>query len=345
MGRQRKPENAWLPQYVERYKNGYRVNRRGHPTCHLASIDASRSDVWRAYERWQADQVQKTFTVADLIDNYFSSPQYTKELKPSTQQDYERYSKKIRASFGEMDPNQITSPVVQMFMDARGAKYPTAANRERTFLGILMNWGKARGFVSIEDPTDAVRPFKEGPGGRYVEDWEYEAFWHWLGSHGHTMHQCAMEIAYLCAARHQDVIALTRADIQEDGLLVYQQKTGKKQLKLWTARLREAVDKALATNTQARIQSAHILRSRTGRAFTRTGFNSVWQREQREALKAGALQQRFRFHDLKIKAASDFEGDVQQFTGHKTRSMAERYNRTPDRVVTLDRAQPPGRGK
>ena len=39
----------------------------------------------------------------------------------------------------------------------------------------------------------------------------------------------------------------------------------------------------------------------------------------------------------KIKAASDFDGDVQKFTGHKTRSMAERYNRTADKVVSLDR--------
>ncbi|MBN8431849.1 tyrosine-type recombinase/integrase [Microbulbifer salipaludis] len=337
MGRQRNPENAWMPPYVERYKGGYRVKRRGHGTCHLAAHDASKSEVWSAYESWQADQVQKTFTVADLIDNYFSSPQYTKHLKPSTQQDYDRYSKQIRVSFGEMSPDAITSPLVQMYMDARGSQYPTAANRERTFLGIIMKWGKARGFVSIEDPTDAVRPFKEEPGGRYVEDWEYEAFWHWLGRRGHTVHQCAMEIAYLCAARHQDVIALTRADIQEDGLLVYQQKTGKKQLKLWTPRLREAVDLALATNTHAKIQSAHILRSRTGRAYTRTGFNAIWQREQRAALEAEAIQERFRFHDLKIKAASDFDGDVQQFTGHKTRSMAERYNRTPDRVTSLER--------
>ncbi|WP_444901313.1 hypothetical protein ACJJIG_17205 [Microbulbifer sp. SSSA007] len=52
------------------------------------------------------------------------------------------------------------------------------------------------------------------------------------------------------------------------------------------------------------------------------------------------MKERFRFHDLKIKAASDFDGDVQKFTGHKTRSMAERYNRTADKVVSLDRKRP-----
>lgn len=337
MGRQRRPENAWMPPYVVRYKGGYRVRRRGYPTQHLAGRDASRSEVWAAYERWQAGQEVKKFTIDDLIDLYFASPQYTKHIKPSTQQDYERYSKRIRKVFGAMAPDTITSPIVQMFLDARGAEHPTAANRERTFLGIIMKWGKARGLVTVEDPTDAVRPLPEAKGGRYVEDWEYDVFWQYLGEQGHVMHQCAMEIAYLCAARQQDVLALTRHDIKEDGLLVVQAKTGKRQIKLWSPRLREAVDTALAANTTTQVQSAHILRGRTGRAYTRTGFNAVWQRAQRAALEAGRIKARFRFHDLKIKSISDFEGDAQQFSGHKTRSMMERYNRQPDRVVSLNK--------
>ncbi|MEX2964787.1 tyrosine-type recombinase/integrase [Microbulbifer sp. TYP-18] len=337
MGRRRNPENAWMPPHVARYKRGYRVRKYGEPTQHLAGPDASKSEVWIAYERWQAGQVQKEFTVADLLDLYFASPQYTKYLKPSTQNDYLRYAKKITAVFGEMQPDAVSSPLVQMFMDSRGAKHPATANRERTFLGIIMKWGKARGFVSIEDPTRSVRPFSESPGGRYVEDDEYKAFWSWLGERGHVMHQCAMEIAYLCAARQQDILALTRHHIQEDGLLIIQAKTGKQQLKLWNTALRRAVDRALAGNTTAKIQTAHIIRGRTGQGFTRTGFNAVWQREQRAALAAGVIKERFRFHDLKIKAASDFEGDVKRFTGHKTTSMAERYNRTPDRVIPLNK--------
>lgn len=336
MGRRRKPENVWMPPYVERYKDGYRVNHRGHSTKHLARHDASRSEVWSAYERYQAGPDQKIFTLADLIDLYFASPQYTKLIKPQTQTDYLRYSQRIRKVFGEMQPDTITSPLVQMFMDARGAEYPVATNRERSFLSIIIKWGKARGFVKIEDPTAVIKKMKEGPGGRYVEDWEYQAFWQWLGEHRHIMHQCAMEVSYLCAARQQDVLALTKGDIQEDGLLVIQAKTGKAQVKLWSPALREVVDRALNTNIDAQVQTTPLIRSRSGYAYTRTGFNSVWLREQRAALTAGAIKERFRFHDLKIKAVSDFDGDVQKFSGHKTRSMAERYNRTPDRVASLN---------
>ncbi|MEX2964793.1 tyrosine-type recombinase/integrase [Microbulbifer sp. TYP-18] len=296
--------------------------------------------MWTAYEVWQAGQHNKAFTVDSLIELYFASPQYTKELKPQTQRDYLRYSKKIKAVFGGANPDSITSPVIQLFMDTRGSKYPTAANRERTFLGIILRWGKARGLVTIPDPTAAVRPLKERQAGRYVEDSEYLSFYDWLGEKGHKAHQAAMEIAYLCGARQQDVLALTRQDVQEDGLVIYQQKTGKKQIKLWTGRLRDAKNLAQSINTNNTVQSAYLIRSKTGRPYTRGGFNAIWQREQKAALAAGVIKARFRFHDLKIKAVSDFEGgDKRVFSGHKTNSMMERYNRTPDRVLSLDKAR------
>jgi len=339
MGRPRNPKNAWMPRWVEIYPRGYRVKIRGQGAWHLCSPDATRAEVWTAYELWEGGQHGKTFTVTDLIELYLASPQYTKEIKPQTQKDYLRYAKKIEAVFGQAVPDSITSPVIQMYMDARGGQYPTAANRERTFLSIIFRWGKARGFVSIEDPARAVKPIKEKQAGRYVEDSEYLAFYNWLESKGHTAHAAAMEIAYLCAARQQDVLALKRQDIIGEGLLICQQKTGKKQLKLWTERLHDAVELALKSNTSSRSQSMYLIRGRSGQRFTRDGFNSTWSREQRAANEAGVLPARFRFHDLKIKGISDFEGDKQEFSGHKTRSMMERYNHTADKVVSLNKAR------
>ncbi|MCO1336509.1 tyrosine-type recombinase/integrase [Microbulbifer sp. OS29] len=332
-----------MPRWVEVYPRGYRVKIRSQGAWHLCNPDATRAEVWAAYERWESDQYGKVFTISDLIDLYFASPQFTKELKPQTQKDYFRYAKKIRTVFGQAKPDTIASPVIQMYMDTRGQQFPTAANRERTFLSIIFRWGKARGFVSIEDPTKVVKPLKEKQGGRYVEDSEYLAFYTWLESKGHTAHAAAMEIAYLCGARQQDVLALKRQDITEEGLLICQQKTGKKQLKLWTERLHDAVELALKSNTRSKSQCMHLIRGRTGQRYTRDGFNSTWSREQKAATEAGTLPARFRFHDLKIKGISDFEGDKQEFSGHKTRSMMERYNHTADKVVSLNKARIKGR--
>jgi len=337
MARQRRPENAWMPPYVERYPKGYRVKRKGETPFHVADHGATPAQVWAGYERWQQQSEAKKVTVNVLFDLYFDSPQYVKRLKPSTQGDYLQYSKRLREVFGNMAPDDITSPIVQLFMDARGAETPVAANHERGFLRMVMDWGKARGLVTIPNPVDAVKNIPTDPGGRYVEDDEYEAFWRFLGENGYIMYQSAMEIAYLCAARQQDVLALDRSDIRDTGLMVFQEKTQKKQLKLWNDRLWEAVEKALKTNTQHKVQTSYILRGRTGQRFTRTGFNSTWQRAQQKAMAQGVIPARFRFHDLKIKGVSDFEGDKQRFSGHKTSSMMERYNRTPDSVSVVNK--------
>tara|TARA_B110000444_G_scaffold117435_1_gene110495 strand:+ start:856 stop:1011 length:156 start_codon:yes stop_codon:yes gene_type:complete len=42
------------------------------------------------------------------------------------------------------------------------------------------------------------------------------------------------------------------------------------------------------------------------------------------------------FHDLKAKAISDFQGDKQEFSGHKSRLQMEKYNRTADNVRVID---------
>ena len=305
----------------------------------LADADATPAQVWSAYEALQQPQQQ---TVADVIDAYFRSPQFT-ALAAVTQAGYRTYAVKLHAVFGAMAPDSVTSPHVQRYLDAR-AHQPTAANHERALLSLLFNWGKARGYCRIANPVDAVRPLKVAPGGRYVSHDEYFAFYDFLLERGHPMHAAAMGIAYLCGARQQDVLRLLRerpvrpaADdcwVAEAGLVIWQAKTGKVQLKEWTDDLRLQV--ALALEADVRIGSPYVLRGRGGLGFTRGGFNSSWTRCQQAALESGVLQQRFRFHDLKVKALSDYGGaDRAHFSGHATRGMAERYNRTPDRVAAL----------
>lgn len=328
MARPRKPENAWMPPHVELRDGWYRWKKRGEGAKNLCRADAARSEVWRAYEQHVQDIT--CVTVGKVIDLYCESVQYRK-LKPSTQLDYFHYAKKVREVFGQMDVDTVQSAHVQLFMDARGDKHPTAANHEKSFLSIVYNWGKARGFIKAENPCLPVKNIKVKPGGRVVEEWEYWAFYDFVPNPV----KAAMEIAYLCAARRQDVLALTRREIKDDGLLIVQQKTGKAQIKLWTDRLKAAVDLGLQTKTGGKRTSMHIIRNRSGQGYTVSGFTATWKKLQQKALDDGIIKQKFRFHDLKITSVSDYEGDKQQFSGHKTRSMMERYNRRPDKVTPI----------
>lgn len=345
-GRPRNPANRWMPDNVKRDRWGFvYYNQSSGDYKRLAPADASRSEVWAAYE---AMHHAPGTTLNDVIDAYFQSPQFSKR-QASTQDNYRQYSVRIRAVFGEVNPDEISSPMVQLFMDARGDTYPTAANHERSFLSLVMNWGKARGHLKIANPVDPVKPIETEAGGRYVEHDEYLAFYDYLLDRGHKAHAAAMEIAYLCGSRQQDVLRLlrrkparpTKTDcyVTDRGLWIWQAKTGKCQLKVWNDDLRAAVE--LAKSVQPKVASKYVISSREGQPYTRSGFNSSWLRAQRDALEKGILAARFRFHDLKVKALSDFEGDdLVHFSGHKSRSQAERYNRLPDEVAVLRRPKP-----
>lgn len=67
-----------------------------------------------------------------------------------------------------------------------------------------------------------------------------------------------------------------------------------------------------------------IIHNRHGQPYTSSGFKSNWAIAKE---KAGVD---CTFHDLKAKGISDYNGDKQYFSGHKSKSDMEKYNRTAD---------------
>jgi len=212
-----------------------------------------------------------------------------------------------------------------------------------------MNWAKARGFVTITNPCDSVKTIKTASRARAPGDVDYFPFYKWLVQKKRTMHLAAIEIAYLCGSRQQDVLRLLEhrpfrpkdddCYVTPEGLHIWQAKTGKVQLKHWTPRLRAAVDMAKAWKKERDIQCPYLICTRTRSRYSRHGFNSIWIREQNDAHAAGVIA-RFRFHDLKHKGVTDFEGDKQNFSGHATRTMVEKYNHGVDSTATVQKLIP-----
>lgn len=308
--------------------------------------EASRAAVYAAVDRLAASAA---VDVNYVIKQYLGSPQF-RALKPATRRDYEHYAKKIGAVFGSMAPDTVTSVHVQLFVDKRGAQHPVAANHEKGFLSLIFNWGKSRGFVNIANPCAPVKKLKTKSRARAPDDLaDYLPFYTWLIERGHVMHAGAMEIAYLCGARQQDVLRLQehrpfrpKGDdcyITNDGIHIWQRKTGRVQLKRWTPRLRAAVDMVRNNKKQRDITCHYLICTRAGDRYTREGFNSIWSREQRAAALAGVIS-RFRFHDLKHKGVTDFEGDKRQFSDHATDAMANHYNHAASATDTVQKPMP-----
>lgn len=333
MGRKRKNSNdAWMPPRVYRGRSAFEWHPPSGGAKKLCALDSKESAVWLAYEAALAEQ-DKRETMAGLISRFFNSHDF-KELARITQLDYEKYSKKIIAVFGKMQPNNIEPKHVRRYMDMRGEKSKVQANREKAFFSRVFRWGFERGYVE-HNPCAGVRQFTEKARDTYITDQEYAAVY----QHACAVVRAAMEISYRCAARQSDVLALTKAQLLEEGIYIQQGKTLVKQIKAWSPELRLAVT---LCSTEFGCNSEYVIHQKNGQRFVADSFNSRWRKAREAARVATGMPLDFTFHDLKAKGISDYEGssrDKQLFSGHKTERQVAVYDRKVKVVSTVTTKQ------
>ena len=330
MPRKRKPEDQWLPPRVYRHTSSFIYKPVSGQTVTLCSLDSTEETVWREYRKLVAsDNARDTF--ATLVEDFLHSADFA-DLSTTTRKDYRKHSVPVLKVFGAVHRSKIQPQHVRRYMDLRGQKSRVQANREKAFMSRVFRWAYERGMVP-SNPCQGVRQFKETPRDRYVTDVEYDA----VCKVAPVAIKIAMEISYLCAARKGDVLKLSMADVLDEGLFIQQGKTGVKQIKEWTPRLRRVVDKAKAVSGKG-VRSTRLIVKPDGMPYTENGFNSAWQETMKRARQATGLPLDFTFHDIKAKSVSDFEGssrDKQQFSGHKTEGQVARYDRKVKVTRTL----------
>ena len=333
MGRKRKnPADNWMPPRIKCRRSAYEFMSPDNRTIKLCEFTATQAEVWVAYEKLIHEQKGEN-TLNALVDKFFFSADFT-NLSIASQKDYRKYSNNLLPVFGKMLPDNIKPEHIRKYMDKRGIKSQTQANREKAFLSRLFSWAYERGMVK-GNPCKGVRQFKEIARDRYITDDEYNA----LYSIAPDMVKVAMEIAYLCSARQADVLTLTYAQLSNDGIFIEQGKTGKKQIKAWTDRLKAAIELSKTLPLSSGIVSLYVIHQSKGSKYTRDGFNSRWQKAKEEAVKKFPyLDFNFTFHDLKAKGISDLDGTLsekQNISGHKTPSQTARYDRKIAIVPTV----------
>lgn len=342
--KRKNPADEWMPPRVYRGKAAFEWHPKDGGAVKLCALTSAKEDVWMAYREAKEEREEESqFNIGVMIDGYLKSSQFS-DLASATRQDYRNSADTLRRVFGQALPEAVTAPVVRKFMDKRGEKSTTRANRELSLLSTVWAWNYERGHTSARNPCHDVKRFKEKAREKYVTHQEYQAVF----ERAPSPVQIAMEVAYLCAARQADVLALrwgkkgqTEPEpnqdsvVLEQGVYIRQGKTGKKQIKLWSPRLRAAID--LAKGLQSTISSVYVIHNRKGQRYTASGFKAIWKRVRDKALEDGVITDSFTFHDLKAKGISDYEaGDKQEFSGHLTRSQMERYNRRIQEVPAHD---------
>jgi len=319
--KRRKLDDQWMPPRVYRGKSAYEYHPKNGGAVRLCGLDAEKSNVWIEYEKAKVQESQEG-SALHLIKLFIQSAQFN-QYAMNTQKDYLHCKVRIEEAFGKMPAEKIQPKHIRLFMDARGKESTVRANRERSFFYAVYSWGYERGMVS-HNPCKGVKPFKEKSRDKYITDQEYKKVY----DIALPMIQVAMEIAYLCAARTGDILKITCYDVKENGLFIMQGKTGKKQIKSWTPRLRAAIN--LAQKQPSKIKTNYIIHNRAGQPYTSSGFKAIWRRYKLRA------EVDCTFHDIKAKGISDYDGDKQRFSGHKSKSQMEVYNRKTEVVQTLN---------
>ncbi|MBZ7262436.1 tyrosine-type recombinase/integrase [Klebsiella oxytoca] len=323
MGRPRKnPKDNRLPPRVR--PNGYSYVWKPKGTkdsVTLAPIKGtSVSTIWKRYEEAMASRTD-VMTFSKLWFFFLDSPAFT-ELSSRTQKDYRQHQKKLLSVFGKVRADNIKVEQVRVFMDKRGLESKTQANHELASMSRVYGWGFERGYVK-GNPCKGVRKFTSKARTTYITDDQYIAIY----TEACDALRIAMEISYLCAARLGDVLDLRWSDVMDLGIYIEQNKTGTKQIKEWSPRLRLALQ--LARNTFGTSGQFVITTSKNGKVTPKT-LNNWWNDAKRTAEQKSGILFGCNFHDIKAKGISDYQGssrDKQLFSGHKTENQVNTYDR------------------
>lgn len=312
MGRRRKSRKD-LPQRVyHRHGAYYFVDRTGK----WHRLGKGYADAMIRYAEIQ-ERPETAATLAQIIDRYQAKVLPAKA--PKTQRDQLRQLGTLRDVFGHMRPHEVTAQHVYQYLDLRPR---TAGQREKALLSHIytcaIRWGAA-----TENPCRgvAIERAARAPA-RYLTDAEIRA----AKTHASKTVAAAIDLALLTGLRLGDLLRLRLQDCTGEGIKVQIGKTGAVVLYEWTDELRAAIERA--RGIERRAASLWIIATRDGQRYTESGWHAIWQRYQRK-LEAEGLQ-RFRFHDLRRKAAADAEAAggreyARQLLAHSSQQMTARY--------------------
>ena len=343
MAKSRRPENKGLPARWRHYHKAYyfQVPPGLEPRWDNKKQFRLGTTLPEAYRVWASrlDKQLHARTIGQLLDRYALEIIPTKA--PKTQLLNNSAVPKLRAVFGNMAIDDLRPIHVYQYLDKRGQKARTSANREIEVLSHAYTKAVEWGLIERHPIKGQVRKLSTPPRRRYIEDVELiEAL-----KVANPVLRAYIQVKLLTGLRRADLLALRTSDLKEDGLHVEPRKTakttGKKLIIEWTPALRAAMAEALSVRPKD--IAPWVFCTRRGQLYlapdgTATAWDSMWQRFMAKVLKDTDVKERFTEHDLRAKCASDAESleHAQQLLAHAHSATTKRiYRRRPERVRPL----------
>lgn len=263
MGRNRK-HNKHLPRGVTLERGSYFFRGSDRKRINLGRGFA---DAMAKYGELFRDAPLSTF--AHVLDRYLQL--VVPKKAASTQEGNRRQIATLRRIFGDMRPAAILPTHVYRMRDQVAAK--SGAVQSNQHLALMkhvftkaIEWG-----ATTTNPAREVRKNRVKPRTRYVTDEELAKVY----ALAPPMMQGAIDLAVLTGLRRGDLLNLTRAQLQEDGIHVVTGKTGRALIIEWSDELRAVVDRLKLLKPQFR---QNIIATNQGKPFTPSGFSTAWER-------------------------------------------------------------------
>lgn len=346
MPRARNKENQGLPRRWRHTHGGYYYQV---PAGHEGAWDGKKTfrlgrTLSEAYTEWanRIKYIDDAKTIGQLMERY--ALQVIPEKKITTQTHNKTTLKPIQAAFGAMGLLDIKPRHIYQFIDRSDAK--TAARRQMEVLSHAFTKAVEWGLIDRHPFKGEVRLKGEKARTRYLEDWEFIECLS-IDSRrkvGSVLAvQAYIRIALLTGMRRGDLLRLTMADLQDDGIHVMPGKsdeTTKVRLIIqWSDELRSAITSAKAARPD---KSSNFLfcnklgegyfDESTGRAG---GWESMWRGFVGRVMRETQITERFTEHDLRAKCASDAETleHATLLLAHADSKITERVYRRKPKIV------------
>jgi integrase len=291
--------------------------------CTPLPRDSHSIEFWQAYRAalGGADEpAGRTFK--DLIAAYKLSPEFRSKAQ-ATQDDYERYLNIIKEAWGGLLVSGVRPKNVLKLRDA-WATTPVAANHLISVAKTLINWGIPREF-SDNNPCQAIAKLETQDGG--AKPWPAWTF-DLIESHAREDLRRAVWLARYTGQRQADVIRMSKADLEDGGIKVKQQKTRKE---LWIP---------LHKDLKAEMERWEVgppwlfVQTPKGEGYDTMRFRAAWTRLM--ATPAGRIRREgFTFHGLRASSVENLreagcdDADIESITG-MSQAIIKRYSRFAD---------------
>lgn len=345
---QRTKANSRLPKYW-RFKHGtysYRVPphlRAMHGGKGEISLGQNLADAYRKFAGLHEAPGALRY-MHELFDRYRLEV-VTEHASANTRKAKNTCLDRLRAAMGDNLISVIVPQVIYQYRDHIGkTRSKKQANLDLEVLSHCftkaIEWGAA---ASHPMTGKKVVKFSLAGRDRYVEDAELQA-WATVANPFLVVYVVLKGVTGL---RQQDLLTIRHADISATHLTSVNLKTKKKlRFPLWFAddvptTVKIALDAVAQYYAAQPVASEWLFHTRTGACYYNvekgqaSGFASVWQRSMKKALATSGLNESFTEHDLRAKASSDLDSDMdaQKLLAHANAATTRKHYRRKGTLV------------